>query len=80
MRNPRNCEAFPLGAGGGGAVLLFSDNPSSLESLKTVLEGKYVEIPFKIKAKGHELLNPIVKPLTGILLVKKCCYIKLGRY
>ena len=55
-----NCEAFPLGAGGGGAVLLFSDNPASLEPLRTILEGKYVEIPFKIKAKGHELLNPLV--------------------
>lgn len=57
----QNCEAFPLGAGGGGAVLLFSDNPDSLESLGTILEGKYVKIPFKIKAKGHELLNPLTR-------------------
>jgi galactokinase/mevalonate kinase-like predicted kinase len=56
-----NCEAFPLGAGGGGAVLLFSDNPDSLESLRNTLEGKYEQIPFKIKDKGHELLNPLVQ-------------------
>jgi galactokinase/mevalonate kinase-like predicted kinase len=56
-----NCVAFPLGAGGGGAVLLFSDKAASLETLRKSLEGKYQEIPFKIKAKGHEFINPFVK-------------------
>jgi len=52
------CAAFPLGAGGGGAVLLFSDDPSSLDSLRQNFKDKYQEIPFKLKAKGHELINP----------------------
>jgi D-glycero-alpha-D-manno-heptose-7-phosphate kinase len=52
-----NCEAFPLGAGGGGAVLLFSDEVAFLDASREKLAGKYQEIPFRIKAKGHELIN-----------------------
>jgi galactokinase/mevalonate kinase-like predicted kinase len=52
------CEAFPLGAGGGGAVLVFAAEPNSLEAARQSLKEKYAEIPFKIKSKGHELLNP----------------------
>jgi D-glycero-alpha-D-manno-heptose-7-phosphate kinase len=55
----RNCETFPLGAGGGGAVLIFAEDPFSLDSLRQDFKGKFEEIPFKIKAKGHELINPI---------------------
>lgn len=54
-----NCEAFPLGAGGGGAVLVFAAEPSSLEAARRSLKDKYAEIPFKIKSKGHELINPL---------------------
>lgn len=52
-----NCTAFPLGAGGGGGVFLFSDNPESLEKLREDLQGIYSEIPFKIRSKGHEISN-----------------------
>jgi galactokinase/mevalonate kinase-like predicted kinase len=52
-----NCTAFPLGAGGGGGVFLFSDNPESLEDLREDLQGIYSEIPFKILSKGHEINN-----------------------
>ncbi|MBI4814376.1 MAG: GHMP kinase [Methanobacterium sp.] len=48
---------FPLGAGGGGGVLLFSPNPESLENLRSDLKGVYREIPFKIRSKGHEISN-----------------------
>ena len=52
-----NCTAFPLGAGGGGGVFLFSDNPESLEKLREDLQGIYSEIPFKIRSSGHEIVN-----------------------
>jgi len=52
-----NCIAFPLGAGGGGGVLLFSPNPESLENLREDLKGIYSEIHFKIRSKGHEINN-----------------------
>ncbi|MEN6291939.1 MAG: GHMP kinase [Methanobacterium sp.] len=52
-----NCTAFPLGAGGGGGVLLFSPDPESLESLRGDLQGIYREIPFKIRSKGYEINN-----------------------
>ena len=52
-----NCTVFPLGAGGGGGVLLFSPNPESLEKLRRDLKGIYNEIPFKIRSKGHEIRN-----------------------
>ncbi len=52
-----NCTAFPLGAGGGGGVLLYSPYPESLEKLKDQLRGVYNEIPFKIRSKGHIIEN-----------------------
>ncbi|MCE5214995.1 MAG: GHMP kinase [Methanobacterium sp.] len=51
------CTAFPLGAGGGGGILLFSSEPESLEALCEDLKGLYREIPFKILSKGHEISN-----------------------
>jgi D-glycero-alpha-D-manno-heptose-7-phosphate kinase len=54
-----DCEVFPLGAGGGGAVLVFTENPDCLSALRLKFKGKYDEISFKIKAKGHELINQI---------------------
>jgi galactokinase/mevalonate kinase-like predicted kinase len=53
------CETFPLGAGGGGAVLFFAENPNDLDTLREDFSGKYDEIPFNIKAKGHEIINPL---------------------
>lgn len=52
-----NSTAFPLGAGGGGGVFLFSPNPESLEELRKDIKGIYNEIPFKIRSKGHEINN-----------------------
>jgi galactokinase/mevalonate kinase-like predicted kinase len=51
------CTAFPLGAGGGGGVLVFGPDPAALSSVKDDLRTVYREIAFKIKAKGHELFN-----------------------
>ncbi len=52
-----NSTIFPLGAGGGGGVLIFSPNPESLVNLRDDLKGVYQEIPFKIRSKGHEISN-----------------------
>jgi galactokinase/mevalonate kinase-like predicted kinase len=52
-----NSTAFPMGAGGGGGVLLFSPEPESLEELREDLKGVYREISFKIRSKGHEISN-----------------------
>lgn len=51
------CTAFPLGAGGGGGVLVFAPNPPTLISLKEDLRAVYREIPFHIRSKGHDLIN-----------------------
>jgi D-glycero-alpha-D-manno-heptose-7-phosphate kinase len=52
-----NSEAFPLGAGAGGGILVFSPFPDSITKLKEIFKGVYREIPIKIKSKGHELIN-----------------------
>jgi galactokinase/mevalonate kinase-like predicted kinase len=52
-----NSTAFPLGAGGGGGVLLYSSDPQSLEKLKDELRDVYTEIPFKILSQGHAIDN-----------------------
>lgn len=52
-----NSTAFPLGAGGGGGVFLFSPNPESLEELCDDLKGIYNKIPFNIRFKGHKINN-----------------------
>lgn len=57
-----NCTAFPLGAGGGGGVLLFSPEPGSLEELREDLKGIYRDIPFKVRSKGHEVSNVDLGP------------------
>ncbi len=52
------CEAFPLGAGGGGGVLVYGENPETLEILRNDLKkNDYREIPIKIRSRGHELIN-----------------------
>jgi galactokinase/mevalonate kinase-like predicted kinase len=53
----RGCVVFPLGAGGGGGILVFGPNPCSLDSLRQDLGEMYREIPFKIKPHGHKILN-----------------------
>ncbi|MFC2110861.1 GHMP kinase [Bacteroidota bacterium] len=50
-------EAFPLGAGAGGGILVFSPYPESIIKLKEIFTGVYREIPIKIKSKGHEIYN-----------------------
>ena len=51
------CAVFPLGAGGGGAVFVFSPDPDGLEALGEEPGGSCRKIPFKIRSKGHELYN-----------------------
>ncbi len=50
-------EAFPLGAGGGGSVLVFAPDPAVLETLRANVAGTYEEIPFRLMPKGHEFRN-----------------------
>ena len=51
------CVAFPLGAGGGGGVFLFSAEPDAMNNLRDDLNGIYREIKFKIINKGFEFYN-----------------------
>ncbi len=53
--------AFPLGAGGGGGILVFSPDPNSLQRLRDIFHGVYREIPIKIKSNGHKLINLPIK-------------------
>ncbi|MCP4367137.1 MAG: GHMP kinase [Deltaproteobacteria bacterium] len=55
--NDKRCIAFPLGAGGGGGVFVFSPDPQSLSALRKELGDVYREIPFKLKERGHEIIN-----------------------
>jgi len=47
-------ECFPLGAGGGGAVLICSASPERLNQLDQVLEAVYRRINFNLRFRGHE--------------------------
>ena len=47
-------ESFPLGAGGGGVVLLFSDDPDNIAKLDKNLKSRFRRIPFNLRNKGHE--------------------------
>jgi galactokinase/mevalonate kinase-like predicted kinase len=58
----KGCTTFPLGAGGGGGVLVFSAKPESLQALRENLRNVYREIPLRIKPRGHDLIN---LPLEG---------------
>jgi galactokinase/mevalonate kinase-like predicted kinase len=53
----KGCAAFPLGAGGGGGVLIFGPDPQALRALREELATVYREIPYRIMPKGHELEN-----------------------
>jgi D-glycero-alpha-D-manno-heptose-7-phosphate kinase len=50
-------QSFPLGAGGGGAVLVFSPSPETLVALDTVLSQVYRPIHFQLQPHGHEFEN-----------------------
>lgn len=50
-------ESFPLGAGGGGTVLVFCPSPDRLHDLDTTLSPVYRRIDFNLKAHGHEFEN-----------------------
>ncbi len=50
--------SFPLGAGGGGSIMIFSPEKENLRKLKKEKElEKYKEVEYKILEKGHELRN-----------------------
>lgn len=55
----QGAESFPLGAGGGGVVLVFSKDPSGLSELLQILQKTYRNIDFSIRSKGHEFENII---------------------
>jgi D-glycero-alpha-D-manno-heptose-7-phosphate kinase len=48
---------FPLGAGGGGGLLVWHDRPDGLSALRGRIGDAYREIPFRLRATGHELEN-----------------------
>lgn len=50
-------ESFPLGAGGGGAVFVFSPDTDKLLQLDAALSKVYRRIDFKLRPKGHEIEN-----------------------
>jgi D-glycero-alpha-D-manno-heptose-7-phosphate kinase len=58
----KGCTIFPLGAGGGGGVLVFSSEPEALAALREDLNAWYREVPLRIKPRGHELLNLPLAP------------------
>jgi len=53
----RKCASFPLGAGGGGGVLVYCADPESLQALRFDIQDTYMEIPFRIRSSGHQLIN-----------------------
>lgn len=53
----KGCTTFPLGAGGGGAVLIFSIDSSSLKAVRKELKSTSHEITFKIVNRGHDFIN-----------------------
>jgi galactokinase/mevalonate kinase-like predicted kinase len=48
---------FPLGAGGGGGILVFCPDPGALVAIRSDLRRDYGEIDFHIKSRGHEVVN-----------------------
>lgn len=50
-------ESFPLGAGGGGAILVCSPSPEQLSKLDQVLSTVYRRINFNLRSRGHEFEN-----------------------
>lgn len=50
-------ESFPLGAGGGGAVMVFGASPSHLQELEAVLTKVFRRIDFTLQPRGHKTEN-----------------------
>lgn len=50
-------ESFPLGAGGGGAVLVFSPDPGATRPLRDLLKSVYRLLPVSLLDHGHEFTN-----------------------
>ncbi len=50
-------ESFPLGAGGGGAILICSPSPEKLSRLDQVLASVYRRLNFNLRSRGHEFEN-----------------------
>lgn len=50
-------ESFPLGAGGGGTVLVFCHDPEALKKLDIAFQGVFRRIDFSIREKGHKFEN-----------------------
>lgn len=48
---------FPLGAGGGGGVLVFHEDAVRFEALRKEVGASFREIPFRLRAAGHEFVN-----------------------
>jgi D-glycero-alpha-D-manno-heptose-7-phosphate kinase len=48
---------FPLGAGGGGGLLVWHDDPEGLGTVRERIGDAYREIPFRLRPTGHELEN-----------------------
>lgn len=57
QRVVRRCggSAFPLGAGGGGAVLILVPDARALQGVRDSLSRAHAEIPVEIRSRGHEL-------------------------
>lgn len=50
-------ESFPLGAGGGGAVLVFCPDPDRFLKVEATLSQAYREIQYEVTSAGHEFEN-----------------------
>lgn len=57
-------ESFPLGAGGGGAIMVFGQSPDALAGLDGALGATYRRIDFELKPHGHEFHNLPPKAAT----------------
>ena len=53
----KGCAAFPLGAGGGGTVLIIAPDPNTLKALRANLTPVYREVSYRVMKKGHQLIN-----------------------
>ena len=51
------CVIFPLGAGGGGGVMVFAAEAANLNKVRDTLKKDYREISFRVMEKGCELVN-----------------------
>jgi hypothetical protein len=57
-----DAESFPLGAGGGGAVMVFNPFPDRLRELDDLLAKVFRRIDITLKPQGHMLENANWRP------------------